>query len=280
MLDIKFIIDNPELVKEGLAKKGYTPEQIDIDALIALHKDVNKLKTSTQALAEEKNRLSNSIKSASADERPAIIAKSREIGEELKKEQEQLTEEQQKYDSIMWRMPNLPSPESPVAPDESGNVVIKKVGEPTKFDFTPKDHVELMELNDWSEMERITKVSGARTYAIKNELSRLELAMHMLVLDKLAAHGFTTITVPSLSKQNRYMEWAICRFLRTKSIICRPMTFTSPARPNWCSIRCAPMKFFPKTTCRCSTPDSPPVFAAKQEPLAKIRAVWFASISF
>lgn len=85
MLDIKFIIDNPELVKEGLAKKGYTPEQIDIDALIALHKDVNKLKTSTQALAEEKNRLSNSIKSASADERPAIIAKSREIGEELKK---------------------------------------------------------------------------------------------------------------------------------------------------------------------------------------------------
>ncbi|MBS5833935.1 MAG: serine--tRNA ligase [Acetobacter sp.] len=201
MLDIKFIIDNPELVKEGLAKKGYTPEQINIDALIALHKDVNKLKTSTQALAEEKNRLSNSIKSASADERPAIIVKSREIGEELKKEQEQLTEEQQKYDSIMWRMPNLPSPESPVAPDESGNVVIKKVGEPTKFDFTPKDHVELMELNDWSEMERITKVSGARTYAIKNELSRLELAMHMLVLDKLAAHGFTTITVPSLSKQ-------------------------------------------------------------------------------
>ena len=53
MLNIKFIIDNPELVKEGLAKKGYTPEQIDIDALIALHKDVNKLKTSTQALAEE-----------------------------------------------------------------------------------------------------------------------------------------------------------------------------------------------------------------------------------
>ena len=95
MLDIKFIIDNPELVKEGLAKKGYTPEQIDIDALIALHKDVNKLKTSTQALAEEKNRLSNSIKSASADERPAIIAKSREIGEELKKEQEQIKEQKE-----------------------------------------------------------------------------------------------------------------------------------------------------------------------------------------
>ena len=201
MLDIKFIIENTDLVKEGLAKKGYTTENINIDDLISLHKEVNKLKTSTQSLAEEKNRLSNSIKSASPEDRPTIIAKSKEIGETLKEEQEQLIELQQKFDNLMWKMPNLPSPHSPVAPDEEGNIVIKKVGEPTKFDFPIKDHVELMEINDWSELERITKVSGARTYAIKNELSRLELAMHMLVLDKLADNGFTTITVPSLSKQ-------------------------------------------------------------------------------
>ena len=138
MLDIKFIAENKELVKEGLAKKGYTAEQINIDALLALYKDVNKLKTSTQALAEEKNRLSNSIKSASAEERPAIIAKSKELGEQLKKEQEQLAEEQQKFDNIMWKMPNLPSPQSPVAPDETGNVVIKKVGEPTNLILNPK----------------------------------------------------------------------------------------------------------------------------------------------
>lgn len=201
MLDIKFIIENTEMVKDGLLKKGYTEEDINIDNLITLHKSVNKLKTSTQALAEEKNRLSNSIKSASPEDRPSIIAKSKELGEQLKNEQDLLVQEQEKFDNIMWRMPNLPCPESPVAPDDSGNVVIKKYGEPTKFNFTPKDHVELMEINDWSELERITKVSGARTYAIKNELSRLELAMHMLVLDKLAENGFTTITVPSLSKQ-------------------------------------------------------------------------------
>ena len=145
MLDIKFIAENKELVKEGLAKKGYTAEQINIDALLALYKDVNKLKPPL-SLGRRENRLSNSIKSASAEERPAIIAKSKELGEQLKKEQEQLAEEQQKFDNIMWKMPNLPSPQSPVAPDETGNVVIKKVGEPTKFDFEPKDHVELMEL--------------------------------------------------------------------------------------------------------------------------------------
>ena len=177
MLDIKYIAENPEVIKEGLAKKGYTKEDIDIDALIALYKDINKLKTSSQALSEEKNKLSNSIKSASAEERP------------------------EKFDMVMWRMPNMPSPESPVGKDDSENVVRRKVGELPKFDFTPRDHIELMELNDWSEMERIAKVSGSRTYAIKNDLAKLELAMHMMVLDKLRANGFTVITVPSISKE-------------------------------------------------------------------------------
>ena len=105
----------------------------------------------------------------------------------------------------MWRMPNLPSPESPVGADDSENVVRRRVGEPTKFDFTPRDHVELMELNGWSEMERITKVCGSRTYAITGELARLELAIHLLVMDKLAENGFRVITVPSLSKETNFM---------------------------------------------------------------------------
>ena len=201
MLDIKFIIENTDLVKEGIAKKGYTKEDLDIDALIALYKDINKLKTSSQALAEEKNKLSNSIKSAAPEDRAAIIAKSKSIGEEFKSEQEKLATEQEKFNLMMLKMPNLPSPESPVGPDDSGNVVRRRVGELPHFDFTPRDHIELMELNDWSEMERIAKVSGSRTYAIKNDLAKLELAMHMMVLDNLRNNGFTVITVPSISKE-------------------------------------------------------------------------------
>lgn len=200
MLDIKYIIENKPLIQEGLDKKGYG-KIISLDELEKLYLEMNKLKTSSQAKSEGKNKLSNAIKSASAEERPAIIAKSKEIGEELKKELEELDAVKAKFDEIMLRMPNMPSPQSPVGPDDSANVVRRKVGEPRKFEFTPRDHVELMELNDWSEMERIAKVSGARTYAIKNELAKLELAIHMMVLDKLAAHGFTTITVPSISKE-------------------------------------------------------------------------------
>ena len=199
MLDIKFIIDNQEYVKESLGKKGFAAE--NVDKLISTYLEMNKLKTSSQAMAEEKNKLSNSIKSASAEERPAIIAKSKALGEELKKEQDELSKIEADFELQMLKMPNYPSKDCPVGPDESGNVVIRKVGTPRQFDFTPRDHIELMEINDWSEMERIAKVSGSRTYAIKNDLAKLELAIHMMVLDKLRDNGFTVITVPALSKE-------------------------------------------------------------------------------
>ncbi len=199
MLDIKYIVENQDSVKKCLAKKGFASE--NIDSLVSSYLSMNKLKTSSQALAEEKNRLSNSIKTASAEERPAIIAKSKQLGEELKKEQEQLAEVEAKFEEQMLRMPNYPSESCPVAEDESGNVVLRKVGKLPEFGFAPRDHIELMELNDWAEMERIAKVSGSRTYAIKNDLAQLELAMHMMVLDKLRSHGFTVITVPSISKE-------------------------------------------------------------------------------
>ncbi len=198
MLDIKFIIENKAEVIDGLNKKKVN---IDVEGIIAKHAEITKLKTSAQEHATNKNAISNSIKSASAQERPALIAQSKEIGEQLKQEEEKLIALQKDFDLQMLKMPNLPSKDAPVADDEDGNVVIKKVGEPTAFDFNPLDHVELMEKNGWSELERVTKVCGSRTYAITDELARLELAIHMFVLDKLADNGFKVINVPSISKE-------------------------------------------------------------------------------
>ena len=201
MPDIKFILENKEMMEEGLAKKGYTKEDLDLEELIALHKKITALKTSSQALAEEKNKLSAQIKSASNEERPAIIAKSKALGEEFKLQEQELTELTKDFDLMMLKVPNLPSPDSPIGPDDSANVVRRYVGEKPVFDFDVKDHIELMEINNWAEMERIAKVSGSRTYAIKNDLAKLELAMHMFVIDKLRSHGFEVITVPSISKE-------------------------------------------------------------------------------
>ena len=212
MLDIKFIAENTDWVKKSLARKGFAPEKVD--ELLETYYEMNKYKTSSQVLAEEKNKLSNSIKSASPEDRPAIIAKSKEVGEQFKTEQEKLSEIQAKYDDMMPRMPNYPCEESPDGEDDSFNVVRRKVGEIPHFDFKPRDHVELMELNDWGEMERIAKVSGARTYAIKNDLAQLELAIHMMVMDKLRANGFTLITVPALSKEKPLFNQGYLPFAR------------------------------------------------------------------
>lgn len=212
MLDIKFIAENTDWVKKSLARKGFDEKKVD--ELLNTYYEMNKYKTSSQVLAEEKNKLSNSIKSASAEERPAIIAKSKELGEQFKAEQEKLNEIEAKYNDMMLRMPNYPSEESPDGPDDSANVVRRKVGEIPHFDFTPRDHIELMELNDWSENERIAKVSGTRTYAIKNDLAQLELAIHMMVMDKLRANGFTLITVPAISKEKPLFNQGYLPFAR------------------------------------------------------------------
>ena len=101
MPDIKFIIENKDLVQEGLTKKGYTKEDLDLEELIALHKKITSLKTSSQALAEEKNKLSAQIKSASPEDRPAIIAKSKALGEQFKTEEQELSELTEKFDLLM-----------------------------------------------------------------------------------------------------------------------------------------------------------------------------------
>ncbi|MBR3677180.1 MAG: serine--tRNA ligase [Alphaproteobacteria bacterium] len=212
MLDIKFIADNTDWVKQSLGRKGFSAEKVD--ELLNTFYEMNKLKTSSQALAEEKNKLSNSIKSASNEDRPAIIAKSKAVGEEFKAEQEKLAALEAQFNDMMLRMPNYPSLESPDGPDDTANVVRRKVGEIPHFDFTPRDHIELMEINDWSEMERIAKVSGSRTYAIKNDLAQLEIAIHMMVMDKLRANGFTLITVPALSKEKPLYNQGYLPFAR------------------------------------------------------------------
>ena len=212
MLDIKFIAENTDWVKKSLGRKGFPAEKVD--ELLNTYYEMNKYKTSSQVLAEEKNKLSNSIKTASPEDRPAIIARSKELGEQFKTEQEKLNEIEAKYNDMMLRMPNYPSEESPDGPDDSANVVRRKVGEIPHFNFKPLDHIELMELNDWSENERIAKVSGTRTYAIKNDLAQLELAIHMMVMDKLRANGFTLITVPAISKEQQLFNKGYLPFAR------------------------------------------------------------------
>lgn len=201
MLSIHFIRENPELVRRTIRDKGV---DLDLDALLALDAEVVSLKQQVEELAAEVNRLSKSFGKVDKDERAALIERSRGLGEQKKTLQETLREREEALAAMMWRTPGIPADDVPIGRDDKDNVEIRRRGELPSFDFTLRDHVELLEHNDWAELGRVTDVAGSRTYALKGELARLEIAIHLYVLDKLAKRGFTMITVPALARESAF----------------------------------------------------------------------------
>jgi seryl-tRNA synthetase len=105
----------------------------------------------------------------------------------------------------MLRLPGIPWDGAPVGPDESFNRVVRHEGAIPQFDFEPRDHVALLEMNDWAELGRITHVSGSRTYCLKGRLAMLEQALMLWAQQRLAADGFTLMTVPALARPQAFV---------------------------------------------------------------------------
>lgn len=201
MLSIHFIRDNPEIVRRTIRHKGV---DLDLDALLALDAEVVSLKQQVEEIAAEVNRLSKSFGKVDKDERAALVERSRGLGEQKKALMETLREREEALAAMMWRTPGIPADDVPIGRDDKDNVVVRTGGRRKAFKFKIRDHVELLEHNDWAELSRVTEVAGSRTYALKGELARLEIAIHLYVLDKLAARGFTMITVPALARESAF----------------------------------------------------------------------------
>ncbi len=195
MLDIRFIRENIDTVKNAIKVKNI---KCDLDRLIKVDASIVSMKTELQSYQEQVNALSRQMPQASEDEKKSIVEQSKKLGSGAKKIEADLNALQEEFDTLMRTIPQVPADCVPVGVDDSENVVIKTVGEPTKFDFTPRDQMELIEMNDWADFERTAKVSGARTLSLKGDLARLEIALHLYVLDKLSALGFTQISTPAI----------------------------------------------------------------------------------
>ncbi len=102
-------------------------------------------------------------------------------------------------------VPNIPDASVPDGLDDSENVEIKRWGEPPRFDFQPLDHVELMERLDLVDLERGAKVAGSRSYVLKNDAARLELALMMFALDRISKKGYTPLIVPAMAKEHAFI---------------------------------------------------------------------------
>ena len=202
MLSLQFIRENPGAVRKAIGEKNVS---LDLDALLALDAEVRALKTRIDGLRAERNAISDSFKSAAPEERPALGAKAKAIGAEISGIESDLGEKQAALDALLLRVPNIPWEGAPIGPDESFNTVVRTEGTIPDFDFTPLDHVALIEKNDWADLARITQVAGSRTYCLKGRLAMLEQALMLWAQQRLAADGFTLMTVPALARPSAFV---------------------------------------------------------------------------
>lgn len=195
MLDIKFIRENPDIVKNACRVKCFDDPT---DEILALDARVRELKTITQTMTAEKNRITREIPTAT-DKAP-LIARSKEISAEIAADMAELDEKQEKLNDLMHRVPQIPSPDAPIGRDDSDNVEVRRVGTPREFDFTPRAQWDLLDMNNWWAPEKIAGICGTRTYALMGEAAELELAIETYVIQKLIQKGFRFVECPSITK--------------------------------------------------------------------------------
>lgn len=199
MLDINFIKENADLVKDGAKKKHI---DVDIDGLLVLEAKRLELLKKVEDKRALQNSANDEISKADGEARALKIEEMKTIKTALQAEEDELKVVMQKWREIMFRVPNIPDMTVPEGDSDADNLEIKTWGEKPNFNFKPKSQVELAESLDLADFERGTKVAGFRGYFLKNEGAELAMAIWHFAVDFLKAKGFEPMLVPSmLSKE-------------------------------------------------------------------------------
>lgn len=203
MLDIKFIRENPELIKEAARKKRI---DFNVDDLLTIESKRIEALNVVESMRAEQNSFTEKIARATdVAERQAMIDEMRVFKEALLKKEEELRPIMEEWRALMLQVPNIPDVSVPDGVSDAENFEIRKVGEPTHFDFTPKSHIELLLKHDMADFERGSKVSGFRGYFLKNDGVLLANAVWQLAMKHFLSKGFSPMIVPSLVRRETFM---------------------------------------------------------------------------
>jgi seryl-tRNA synthetase len=202
MLSLAFIRENPDAVRRAIEAKNVA---VNLDRILELDRSVRAGKTAAEDLRRRRKEVSDGFRSVPVTEQASLRATVKVIVEQVQKVETILEAEEGELESLLLRLPGLPWDGAPVGPDETFNQVTRTEGTPPAFAFEPRDHVELVEMNDWADLSRITQVAGSRMYALKGRLALLEQALMFWAQQRLAAEGFTLMTVPALAKPQAFV---------------------------------------------------------------------------
>lgn len=192
MLDIRFIRENPELVADHAAKKGYT---VDIKRLLELDEKRRQIGQTVDGLRAKRNALADQMKGGKPTEE--LIAEGKAVKDELSGVEPELTALEGELAELLGQVPNILQPDVPVG-DEEDSVEVKKWGEQRSGAV---DHLDFALKRDWVDFERGAKVAGAKFYFLKGDLALLENAITQFALDFVLKKGFTYLTVPHMVNQ-------------------------------------------------------------------------------
>lgn len=203
MLDIKFIREHPDLIREA-ARKKHTDFKVD---------DLLRVDERRRALlkeVEEKRAVLN-VKSGKvarmtdAGEKENAIGENRGLKENLRVHEEELKALEERFKQLMLEVPNVPDPSVPEGKTDADNQEIRAWGDKPQFNFEPKDHIALMQNLDLVDFERGAKVSGFRGYFLKNDAALLSFALWQFVIEHFRDRGYTLVMAPALVRERNLL---------------------------------------------------------------------------
>ncbi|MDI6826668.1 MAG: serine--tRNA ligase [Candidatus Aenigmarchaeota archaeon] len=206
MLDIKLIREHPEIVKNNLKRRREKEKMRWVDDLLNYDKKWRELIQEANKLRQKRNVLTLEIAKLKKEGKDvkAKIKEVEEIPDRIKKIEAQADDYKKKVESILIKLPNLLHESVPYGKDENDNVVIKIWNEPPKFDFKPKNHMEIALDLGLIDAERAAKVAGHGFFYLKNELVLLDLAIQRFAIDFLMKRGYSLIEPPFMINRRAY----------------------------------------------------------------------------
>lgn len=201
MLDIKFIRENKDLIKMAASKKHL---DFSVDSLLKSDDERRALLVSVEAKRAEQNAASEKIaKAGTPEERNTLIAEMKTVKDALQKEEEKLKKVMLEWQGLMLQVPNIPDMSVPEGVSDADNKEVKVWGDKPAFDFTPKNHIELMEALDIADFEKGASVAGFRGYFLKGDGALLNFALWQFVLDfyRTKRPDFMPMLAPALVRR-------------------------------------------------------------------------------
>jgi seryl-tRNA synthetase len=198
MIDPRLLRTEPDLVTAALARRGYDRDRVD--ALVALDDRRRSLTADVDRARADQRSASSGIGKASPDDRPALIARASDLKSQVATLEQQLADVETEHTAAFARVPNLPQEAAPDGQEGDG-VVLRTFGSKPAFDFTPRDHVELMESAGALDLARGARTSGARFAYLKAEGALLELALVRYALEVAGRHGHVPVIPPVLVRE-------------------------------------------------------------------------------